>query len=249
MTGRTSSNRLIVGGRGVPLPASLVVERGFSLSNYLDDGEHRFAATKRRVPVVHFVLHESVTRTAAGVIRVLEAKAARSRRQRRNRGAGYRYGVHLILAPDGHVSQHADLLEDRLVHANQLNASSIGCEIVNPYAARRPEPPFDRTMPRRWWTWVPPGAPPLYTLPTDAQLEALVALVPVLVDALPQLPLAFPTTDLGPRRRRIAGWDQGVTPAPGIVAHRDFSSHADGRFPLEHLVASFADSTSTNATG
>lgn len=49
MTRRASSNRLIRGCRGLPLPTCLV-DRGLSLSNYLDDNEHRFAATTRRVP-------------------------------------------------------------------------------------------------------------------------------------------------------------------------------------------------------
>lgn len=198
--------------------------------------------------MVHFVLHESVTRTTAGVVRV-EAMAARSRRQRRNGGAGYRYGVHLILAPDGHVSLHADLLEGRLVHANQLNASSIGCEIVNPYGARRPAPPFDRTILRQWWTWVPPGARRCTRCRRTSSDSP--SSPSFLSSSTPSRSYRSPSPQpTSARRGRNAGWDQGVTPAPGIVAHRDFSSHANGRFPLEHLVAAFADeSVFSNHTG
>ena len=61
----------------------------------------------------------------------------------------------------------------------------------------------------------------------------------MLVNGCPDLPMAFPTADLGPTKPRINGWDAKAKPAPGIVAHRDFASHADGRYLLEHLMKTF----------
>ena len=237
---RECSHRVVVDGASIDIPPETVAA-GLRVSNHVDDGEHAFEPYPRRESPRHFVIHESVTRTAAGVVRVLEGKKARSARNGRNGGRGYRYGVHFVLAPDGHVSQHADLRTTWLVHANQLNRSSIGCEIVNPYSARRLLPPFTATIPRRWWTWVPRGAPALYTLPTDAQLRSLRALISFVTSVLPEIPLVFPTATLNHRRTRIDGWRDGAMPGHGIVAHRDFSSHADGRYPLEKMIANLSD--------
>jgi hypothetical protein len=197
--------------------------RGITVSNYVDDGEHHFSKTYRyKKPIERFVIHESGGgREAARVVKTLKKKG---------------YGVHLLIAPDGHVSQHANLGTERLVHANQANATSIGLEIVNPYKATNILPPFTRTIPAKWWTWVPKGAPKLYVTPTDAQLHAARAIVPFVCKRL-GIPLEFPTAHLGSRNTRISGWKDGAVPEPGVMAHRDFASHADGRFILEDLMA------------
>ena len=239
------SNRIIAGGQSLRVPDWLT--RAATMTNFRDDAEVRFSAYPRTVPVTHLVLHETFTRTTAAAIRRLQERCERSRRDGRNFGRGFRHGVHLIVGPDGHVSQHADLLNDRLVHANQLNATSVGVAVVNPYTGGATLHPFTESVERRWWTWVPSRAPAMYTRPTDAQLRALEVLVPFLAELLPELPLRFPTAGLGARRRRIRDWSRGARPDPGVVAHRDMTDETDGRFPLEHLIETLLPAQQTAA--
>lgn len=238
-TGRTGvSNCLRVGGVSVPLPPEALAA-GVSASNFVDDDEHHFDAWKRKRPCRWWVIHESVSMSQKSTIRTLEAKKRRSIREGKNHGKGYPYGVQLIVAPDGHASCHADVLDETLTHANQLNREGFGCEFVNPYNPKWAKPPFDRVIAAPWWCWVPKDAEPLYTLPTAAQMVTAEHLARFLVDHLPDLPMAFPTAELGPRNGRIKDWrkpHRRKPAGPGIVAHRDFSSHADGRYILEHVM-------------
>lgn len=232
------SNCLRMGGQSIPLPPEAIAA-GVSASNFHDDDEHKFESWKRRADRLcrWFVLHESVSVSQKNTIRTLESKKARSIRQGKNGGHGYPYGVQLIVAPDGHASCHADLLDETLTHASQLNRDSMGCEFVNPYNPKWAKPPFDRVIPAPWWCWVPQDAQPLYTLPTDAQLVTAEHLCVFLAKYLPDLPLAFPTADLGPGHGRIKKWADRAKPrGPGIVAHRDFTDHSDGRYILEHVM-------------
>lgn len=223
------SNCLRIGGKSVPLPAAMVAD-GIGASNFHDDGEHRFKARKRAHKTQWFVIHESVSMSQKATIRTLEAKTERAKAR------GYLYGVHLICAPDGHLSCHADLADDRLTHASQLNSGSVGCEWVNPYNPKWAKPPFDEVIPGPWWCWVPENAKALYTVPTRAQLLSALHLCRFLPTVLPDLPLDFPTQNLGPGRGRIPNWSKRACPGPGIVAHRDFDDHADGRYILEHVL-------------
>lgn len=232
------SNCLRVAGESISLPPEAVAA-GVSASNFVDDDEHKFPAWKRRDnrPCRWFVIHESVSMSQKNTIRTLERKKARSIRKRKNGGRGYPYGVQLIVAPDGHISCHADLLEDTLTHANQLNRDSVGCEFVNPYNPKWAKPPFDRVIRAPWWCWKPENAEALYTLPTDNQLVSAEHLCRFLTRHLPDLPLSFPTANLGPGHGRIKGWAERAKPAgPGVVAHRDFTDHSDGRYILEHVI-------------
>lgn len=248
LVGRTGvSNCLRIGGHSVPVPEAMVAA-GISVSNFHDDDEHHFDAWKRRKLCKWFVIHESVSMSQKSTIRTLESKKRRSIRQGKNGGKGYPYGIHLIVAPDGHVSCHADLLDETLTHASQLNRESVGCEWVNPYNPKWAKPPFDEVIAAPWWCWVPKNGQPLYTLPTPAQLVAAVHLTPLLTTHLPDLPLIFPTADLGPGRGngRIKDWAKPHRRKPstaGVVAHRDFSSHADGRYLLDHVVQHNAEVT------
>lgn len=214
------SNVVIADGHDYPLPQALI-DAGVTCSNYRDDGETHFKAVPRTKPVTHLVIHESVTSNGPSTVNTLVAQG---------------YGVHLMVAPDGHVVQHNDLVKDVVVHGNQLNGSSIGFEVVCPYSAQHVKAPFDHTIPATWWTWVPTGAPKLYVTPTVAQMATIKVLIPWLTTIVPSLPLAYPTKDLGPAKKKIDGWDQKVKPPSGIVAHRDFASHADGRYILEALI-------------
>jgi hypothetical protein len=215
------SNKIIVGGKHILLPEELILA-GVTASNYLEDDEAHFEAKKRSKSVTNIVIHESVTRDAPTTVRVLKKNG---------------YGVHLMLAPDGHVSCHNDLLLEQPIHGNQMNGCSVGLEIVNPYTAKLLKPPFTHTIPATWWTWVPKGAPKQYTLPTPSQLRVIGVLVPWLCGTvLPDCPITYPTADLNKKSPRIDGWDDKKKPGAGVVAHRDFSTHADGRYLLEHLM-------------
>ena len=217
------SNCIVVDGARVQIPETLV-DAGFSASNYLDDGEPHFRRRDRIRPISHLVLHETAGSTADGCKRTLIAK---------------KHGVQLILAPSGDISCHGDLAKDVMIHANQLNKTSIGIEVVNPYSPKYAKPPWgpEDEIPAQWWTWVPKGAPRKYLKPTAEQMVVSRILVPWLCDVL-SIPYVFPTADLGPGNRKIKGWNSKprAVPAPGVVAHRDFHSHADGRYMLEDLI-------------
>lgn len=210
-------NHVMIDGRPTATPA------GIRVTNYWEDGEVPFKARRRRAALRHCVLHETAGRTADGAKRTMLRKD---------------YGVHLIVDRGGNCSHHGDLVRDQMVHANQCNATSIGIEFVNPYAPGLAHGiPFE-TVPARWWTWTMHGDR-RYVLPTPAQLRTLTVLVPWLCATL-AIPYVFPTIGLGPRQRKIAGWNnkpraRRARPAPGVVAHRDFGKHADGRYLLEYL--------------
>ena len=229
------SNCLIIRNEHVPLSKELL-DLGITASNYRDDGEQHFEQHRKRAHVKNFVIHESVTMSAAQTNRVLDAKRRKSAKKGKNRGKGWDYGIHLNLAPDGHISCHADLVEERLVHAEQLNNDSFGLEVVNPYNPKFGRGPFTEVIPGPWWCWKPKNGKKLYTLPTPAQMRAIYPLCKFLAEVVPGLPFEFPTAGLSSKQGRIKGWRDGAKPGPGIVAHRDFGSHADGRYLLEHVI-------------
>jgi len=229
------SNAIIVGGVAKPIPPDLSLDCGVRCRNFDLDGEWRFSRRRKfRKSPRHIVIHES----AGGVdgyatIRSLERRG---------------YGVHLVIHSNGNITNHGDLVQDRLVHANQCNSTSIGVEVINPYYGWRRRGPYTRVMPGSWWTHRKRPRPFTYLLPTPEQMRTLLSLVPWLCEVVPSVPYTFPTSHLGPKQRRIRGWrrnrpgddkkTRGIArrPKSGIVAHRDFASHADGRYILEELI-------------
>jgi hypothetical protein len=203
---------LIIDGARVPVPAEL----GLVVTNYLDDDEFHFVSRKRQRKLEYICIHESVTNKKGATVSVLRGKDL---------------GVHLIIAPNGYVSQHCDLVREQLPHASQLNSSSIGLEVINPYSPKYASSEYKRTIPKRWWTWTPAGAKEAYTLPTPAQEETIKKFLPWLAKNT-GVPCRAPTMD---NTAKIDGWESKKKPEPGIVAHYDFSTHADGRYPLELL--------------
>jgi len=207
-----TSNIIIANGEKCLIPY------GLHSTNFIDDLEIRFKHKIRKKPLQHIVIHETAGNYAINCKQTLARKG---------------YGVHLIISRSGLISNHGDLLLDVMTHANQCNPTSIGIEVVNPYA-----PSLTRiahkTVPAEWWTWCKPKNDRRYVLPTDAQIEALLILVPWLC-TITKVPYTFPTIGLNAKQPKIKHWRLRKRPPPGIIAHRDFASHADGRYLLEHL--------------
>jgi hypothetical protein len=212
---------VVINGALEVLPAEIVAA-GVTASNYLADGEPRFTPKGVLRPLTNIVLHETVGNTAAGAKRTFTSG---------------KYAAQLILSEAGHLSCHGDLVRDLLWHGNQLNGCAVGIEVVSPYMPEIARAPFGATIPREWWCWAPKGKRQEYVLPMPCQVAALALLVPWLCGVL-GVPLAFPTASLDAKRPRILGWDAkpAARPGPGVVEHRSFAGHADGRYLLEKLM-------------
>ncbi len=223
---KTVSNAVVINGESVPVPDSFL-DAGIETTNYIDDDEPHFRVRKKKNRKLgYFVLHETCGNTADGCKRTLLKKGS---------------GVQLILSPDGNLSCHGDLLTERMVHANQLNSYSVGIEVVNPYnpVFVSDERVFNEYIGKKWWTWIPSkksvkrildrkgmkSVPKQYVLPTDKQMRALEIIVPWVCDKV-GIPYVFPT--LG-KKKKVRYPDRGV------VAHKNFNTHSDGIYLLEHL--------------
>ncbi|MCB1003814.1 MAG: N-acetylmuramoyl-L-alanine amidase, partial [Acidimicrobiales bacterium] len=107
----TNPHAFIVAGQELAPPS------GLEVTNHLDPDVPPFAGQSRvGRKVDELVIHESVTRSAASTVAALQRR---------------KLGVHLIVAPDGHVFQHGDLAHARLAHAGGHNGPSVGVEVVN----------------------------------------------------------------------------------------------------------------------
>jgi hypothetical protein len=220
-----ASNTFVVGGSRLAL-APAIIAVGGTAGNYLDDGEPHMSQGKRTKPLTTYVIHETGGNTEAG------AEGTMAKRH---------LGVHLLLDVDGSISNYADLATEICWHAGQANPISIGMEIVNEYRPEVMKDPHGPIIPAEWWTWVPRGARREYVCPTDVQMRVALALIPWLCDQL-GIPVVFPTRDLCKKKDRITGWQKfpkgwSAKPGAGIVAHRDFAGHSDGRYILERLIS------------
>jgi peptidoglycan hydrolase-like protein with peptidoglycan-binding domain len=157
-----STTSLLVRGVGLPTAPALIVR------NFLDPRVPRLVgATRPGRSVTELIVHETETWSSADTVTVLQKRAL---------------GVHLILGPDGALTQHGDLGDDVTWHAGNHNGRSVGVEVVNPifernlslYTRLRPRGaplPWSRTISAGW---LEGGS---YVLPTPTQAEALVRLV------------------------------------------------------------------------
>jgi len=149
------------------------------------------------------------------------------------------YGYHLIVDHTGGVTQHGDLA-DAIWHGGRCNRFGIGICTLNPYYPRLLDTPTEKkfysTIPAPWWAHCENKKDKRVVVPNKLQLQTLVNLIPFLCELL-GVPLEFPTRHLNAKQRKIKYYRlPGRRPAPGIIAHRDYSSHADGRFALEFLI-------------
>lgn len=215
-------NSLIMDTKRVKLPDWL------RCTNYIDDDEPYFGWKKRKERPSHVVLHETAGNSAS------RCKAGFSKNPRRK-------SAHLIVDRDGSISCHADLILDVCSHAKQCNPTGIGIEFVNPYAPSLVKLDMVvQTIAAKWWTWCPNKKDRRYVLPTKEQMKVLTELVPIICHNA-EIPYVFPTWYLNKKIQRIKGWRKpplgwNARPEAGVVAHMDFSTHADGRYLLEALI-------------
>jgi len=199
-----STSSFIVAGVPLPSPTSLTV------TNFLDPSVPRFRGRNRRGRVVNeFVVHETVTRSAADTIQVLQQRGL---------------GVHMIMGPNGEITQHGDLADDTLWHASQHNPVSVGIEVVNPYYPKylRSGLPWTQVINAGW------AHEGRYVVPTPQQAEAVAQLIGWTTSPA-AAGLAIPRTWIGRSGSTLAmGRVTGADKLrPGIYAHTYFG-HADG---------------------
>jgi len=190
--------------------SSTTAPDGIAVRTFLDDGVVRFASKGKRERVTELVIHETVTRSVDSTLAILKKRGL---------------SVHLVLGPDGELTQHGDLVSDVLWHAGPAhNGPSFGVEVVNPYYPRllRKGLPWERTTRAPW------AHEGQHVLPTPAQAEAVSALVRWTTSA------PAPGVEV---LRRWPGLRAGVLQlgpvavaakaTPGVLAHHYFG-HADG---------------------
>jgi hypothetical protein len=159
----------------------------------------------KRARAVELVIHETVTRSVDSTIAVLKKRGL---------------SVHLVMGPDGALTQHGDLATDVLWHASQHNGASFGVEVVNPYypSYLKPGLPWSRVIKA---PWAHKGE---YVLPTPAQAEAVATLVRWTTSA-PAPGIAVPRAWPGLRDGRFAlGLVDAAAKAPLPVCSRTSTS-------------------------
>ena len=167
--------------------------------------DQRFKGRRRVKPVDMVVIHESVTKTAASAVRVLQ-KRRLSVHYTIERGGGGR--------EDGRIVEHCEP-ELACAHAGVLNKRSIAIEVINPYYpkyARAGDEVIDARFAHKG----------RLILPSVAQCESTWRLIRWLTTAY-EVPLQFPGLTDGGRFR----WGRVKGIEPGVVAHHR-TAHADG---------------------
>jgi len=195
---------LVVRGVATSGPDSVPVR------TFLEDATARFASKGKRTRATELVIHETVTRSVDSTIAVLKKRGL---------------SVHLVLGPDGELTQHGDLASDVLWHAGPAhNGPSFGVEVVNPYYPRllRKGLPWARSIKAPW------AHEGLYVLPTPAQAEAVASLVRWATSA-PASGLEVPRRWPGLRAGsfQLGTLAEASKALPGVLAHHYFG-HADG---------------------
>jgi len=114
-----------------------------------------------------------------------------------------------------------------------MNELGIGIEIVNPYCSdlvpKSKILKYDYMEPQ-WWTWKK-SEKSKYALPFSGQIESCILLVKYLIDEY-GIEIKFPS--INKKDKIDCSEIKG-----GIVSHRDFGKHADGRWILEKIYERF----------
>ncbi len=200
-----STSSFIVGG--VPLSPP----RGLSVTNFLDPKVLRFRAGRNRRgrTVNEFVVHETVTRSVADTVQILQKRGL---------------SVHFIMGLNGEITQHGDLADDTLWHASQHNPVSVGIEVVNPYYPKylRSGLPWTQVIKAGW------AHEGRYVVPTPQQAEAVAQLIGWITSPA-ATGLAIPRNWIGRSDSTMAmgRMVDAHNLKPGIYAHTYFG-HADG---------------------
>jgi len=195
---------LVVGGVATCAP------EGVAVRTFLEAGVVRFASKGKRTRATELVIHETVTRSVASTIAVLQKRGL---------------SVHLVMGPDGELTQHGDLATEVLWHAGKVhNRPSFGVEVVNPYYPRNLKPglPWSRVIDAPW------AHEGHYVLPTAAQAEAVCSLIRW-TTSLSAPGIEVPRTWVGLNKgaMRLGPVAAATKPVAGVLAHQYFG-HADG---------------------
>lgn len=195
---------LVVGGVAVCGPA------GISIRTFLDEGVVRFALKGKRARATELVIHETVTRSVASTIAVLKKRGL---------------SIHLVMGPDGELTQHGDLAKDVLWHAGpNHNRPSFGVEVVNPYYPRNLKPglPWSQVIDAPW------AHEGRYVLPTPAQAEAVCSLIRWTTSSpAPGIEVPHTWVGLSKGAMQLGPVAAAAKPVAGVLAHHYFG-HADG---------------------
>lgn len=172
-----------------------------------------FKSFKRNESIRNIVLHETGGRSAQNSLISIAKRGL---------------GVHYIIDKNGDVYFCVDP-ELGTSHALGMNNRSIGIEIVNPYTPGSCGNHISEynLIPAQWWTWTPNINDRRYVLPFKIQLVNCFHLLEYLTKKY-NIDFVFPTITY---RHKLKAEEV----KEGIVAHRDFGNHADGRYILERM--------------
>lgn len=182
--------------------------------------DYHYNNQKRTGPVTEIVIHETVTCSSLGTVRVLEPKSPKN-------PGGRGLGIHFIADPDGTLYQHGDLADDFLWHATVHNSASIGVETVNPFDPKllpKKDSPWSQVIDAPW-------AGGKYVVPTPDQAESVAGLIDWVTsdrdDKPPELQIPLVWHGLRGTKMSLGRVPGANVQKPGIYAHMYFD-HGDG---------------------
>jgi len=185
------------------------------------NGEYHFPRRNTRNKVIQLVIHETAGTSKQGAINEMKSQ---------------NLSVQLILNPDGVFTQHGDIVQDVLQHANFTNPTSFGVEIVNPYY-----PNFRVTKEnKKTWPDVIDAAwadKKKYTVASKAQLEAITSLIRWAISykkdgvSIDSNWLNYDTTKKEFYFKKVSA--EFLANKSGVFSHLiiNASDHSDGTFP------------------
>ncbi len=179
-------------------------------------GHQQFKGRARKAPPTFIAIHNSVTHTFKGCVKVLL-----------NGGLG----VHFTIDIYGKMYQHADPVSQITYHGSPLNTQSVGIETISMYHFNKAPQShknagFTESDPF-WWM----SKTTRFAKPPESMVNSCNRLMAMLVSKIPALSNTFPSRDFNKKPGRLSG-----TPAGGIVSHRDYVAKADGRYFLMRYI-------------